>query len=74
MIRRAFGADKLHACCRFVRVKAANLGVIPEGQPAAGVKAWLFVDESVADWSGINQPDTFLEPAYEKRQATTETS
>jgi hypothetical protein len=32
---------------RFVRVRAANARVIPAGRPAAGQKAWLFVDEVV---------------------------
>ena len=44
-VRREFAAEKLDARGRYVRVKAVNLGTIPEGQPAAGVKAWLFVDE-----------------------------
>lgn len=48
-VRRAFIAEKLNARGRYVRVKAANVGTIPEGQPAAGAKAWLFVDEIVAD-------------------------
>lgn len=30
---------------RYVRVVAKNKGVIPEGKPGAGSKAWLFVDE-----------------------------
>jgi hexosaminidase len=30
---------------RFVRVLARNVGSIPAGHPAAGEKAWLFVDE-----------------------------
>ncbi len=30
---------------RYVRVRARNAGTIPEGRPAAGEKAWLFVDE-----------------------------
>ena len=30
---------------RYVRVRAVNVGVIPAGHPAAGHKAWLFVDE-----------------------------
>lgn len=31
--------------CRFVKVKATNLGLIPDGQPGAGNSAWLFADE-----------------------------
>lgn len=30
---------------RYIKVKAANLGKIPAGNPGAGSKAWLFVDE-----------------------------
>jgi hypothetical protein len=30
---------------RYLRVRAVNVGVIPTGHPAAGRKAWLFVDE-----------------------------
>jgi hexosaminidase len=31
--------------CRYIRVYAKNYGVIPDGKPGAGNKAWLFVDE-----------------------------
>jgi hexosaminidase len=30
---------------RYVKVQAKNYGVIPEGNPGAGNKSWLFVDE-----------------------------
>jgi len=30
---------------RYVRLRAANAGTIPAGQPGAGTPAWLFVDE-----------------------------
>ncbi|GAB4091864.1 glycoside hydrolase family 20 protein [Flaviaesturariibacter terrae] len=30
---------------RYIRVFARNYGIIPEGQPGAGTKAWLFADE-----------------------------
>lgn len=30
---------------RYVKVQAKNFGTIPEGQPGAGNRAWLFVDE-----------------------------
>jgi len=30
---------------RYVKVKLENFGVIPEGSPGAGSKAWLFADE-----------------------------
>ncbi len=31
--------------CRYVRVRAHNIGVCPPWHPGAGKKAWLFVDE-----------------------------
>jgi len=31
--------------CRYVRMRAKNLGVCPPGHPGAGGKAWVFVDE-----------------------------
>ena len=31
--------------CRYIRVVAKNLGIIPDGKPGAGTPAWLFVDE-----------------------------
>jgi len=34
---------------QFVKVVAKNVGVCPAGHPAAGSKAWLFVDEIVVD-------------------------
>jgi len=49
MNRWAFTSEKVDARCRYLRVKAVNVGAIPEGQPAAGAKEWLFVDEIVAD-------------------------
>ncbi|HMU70469.1 MAG TPA: hypothetical protein PKC38_10680, partial [Chitinophagales bacterium] len=30
---------------RYVRIIANNIGTIPQGNPGAGNKAWLFVDE-----------------------------
>jgi hypothetical protein len=44
-LRRTLTAEKLDARARFIRVRAHTLGLIPEGQPAAGSKTWLFVDE-----------------------------
>ena len=32
---------------RFIKVKAVNYGLIPDGQAGAGHKAWLFADEIV---------------------------
>ncbi|RYY86286.1 MAG: beta-N-acetylhexosaminidase, partial [Chitinophagaceae bacterium] len=34
---------------RYLRVFAKNYGVIPEGQPGAGTRAWLFADELVVE-------------------------
>jgi len=42
---RALGAEVKPQLARYVRVRAVNVGVIPAGHPAAGRKAWLFVDE-----------------------------
>jgi hexosaminidase len=41
--------EKLHAPARYVRVRAENFGTIPAGHRAAGLKAWLFVDEILID-------------------------
>ena len=30
---------------RFIKVRAKNYGLIPDGQPGGGTKAWLFADE-----------------------------
>ena len=38
-------ADNLEVRARYVRVRASNVAVIPEGHRAAGRKAWLFADE-----------------------------
>jgi len=40
-----FSTPELKSSARFVRVRARNVGRIPPGNPAAGSKAWLFVDE-----------------------------
>ncbi len=47
--RRVVEADGSGAAARFVRVRAANVGKIPPGMPAAGTPAWLFVDEIVVN-------------------------
>ena len=31
--------------CRYIQVRVKNYGIIPAGNPGAGNKAWLFVDE-----------------------------
>jgi hypothetical protein len=43
--RETFAAKNLRVRARFVRIRAANRGTIPAWHPAAGRKAWLFVDE-----------------------------
>ena len=40
-----FVAPDLKTRARYVRIRATNVGQIPAGHPAAGAKAWLFVDE-----------------------------
>lgn len=42
-------ADDLNAKARYIRVKAVNVGPIPEWHHAGGRKAWLFVDEIVVN-------------------------
>lgn len=34
---------------RYLRLEVKNLGVIPDGLPGAGQKAWLFIDEIAVD-------------------------
>ena len=34
-----------HKNIQFVKVTVENFGIIPDGQPGAGNKAWLFADE-----------------------------
>ena len=34
---------------RFLKIKIPNFGIIPDGYPGAGKKAWLFVDEIVVE-------------------------
>jgi hypothetical protein len=38
-------AEGLTVAAWYVRLRAWNIGRIPVGHPAAGAKAWLFVDE-----------------------------
>ena len=40
-----FAGENEQVETRFVKVFAKNFGTIPEGQPGAGSRAWLFVDE-----------------------------
>ena len=46
-LRRGLAATIPPTKARYIRVRAANVGVIPSWHPAAGKKAWLFVDEIV---------------------------
>jgi hexosaminidase len=34
---------------QFVKVSVENFGIIPDGQPGAGNKAWLFADEIIVE-------------------------
>jgi hypothetical protein len=44
-LRSKLVTDKLKAQGRYVRVRAENVGTIPDWHSAAGRRAWLFVDE-----------------------------
>ncbi|MBE0535444.1 MAG: discoidin domain-containing protein [Phycisphaerae bacterium] len=44
-LTRRLSADNLSTEAKYVRVKAANIGPIPEWHRARGRKAWLFIDE-----------------------------
>jgi len=46
---RELVADDLAMVARYVRVRAENVGTIPDGHPARGRKAWLFVDETMVN-------------------------
>ncbi len=41
--------ESLSAKARYVRVKATNIGLIPEWHPSKGRKAWLFIDEIIVN-------------------------
>ena len=42
---RQFALECAPLSCRYVRIRANNIGVCPPWHPGAGKKAWLFVDE-----------------------------
>ena len=44
---RDFLSPRLDESARFVRVKAKNMGLLPEWHKSAGGKSWLFVDEII---------------------------
>lgn len=43
--RRNFTIQMKQLQARFIKIKINNYGIIPSGNPGAGKKAWLFVDE-----------------------------
>ncbi len=45
----SISAETKSVLARFIRVKAQNVGTCPAWHPAAGRKAWLFVDEITVD-------------------------
>jgi hexosaminidase len=49
-------AEDLAVRGRFVRMQAANIGLIPRDKPAAGTKAWLFVDELLVNPRNARSP------------------
>ena len=44
-----FTTDLRNTNIRYVKIKAQNIGVCPNGHPSAGGKAWLFVDEIIIE-------------------------
>ena len=44
-LTRILAAEDLKVTARYVRVRAASLGTIPDWHHSAGLKVWLFVDE-----------------------------
>ncbi len=48
---RRLGLTNLNAQARFVKATVANIQTIPQGQPGAGLKGWLFLDELVVNAS-----------------------
>lgn len=47
--RRSYFSRANGAECRYIRVHAVNIHRCPPGSPGAGGKAWLFVDEVIAE-------------------------
>ncbi|HUT24525.1 MAG TPA: DUF4434 domain-containing protein, partial [Sumerlaeia bacterium] len=52
---RKLMAENLKTRARYLRVQAANVGVIPDSHGAKGKKAWLFVDEILVNPEGEKQ-------------------
>ena len=42
---KLIGRADLNASGRFIKVRVVNAEQIPSGQPGAGAKSWLFIDE-----------------------------
>jgi hypothetical protein len=57
---RTITVGKLGNTARYVRVRARNLGIIPDWHPAGGRKAWLFADEIL-----VNPPTEAKQPRAE---------
>ena len=55
---RLLGTDPLELRARYVGVRAANVGQIPDWHRAKGTKAWLFVDEVL-----VNPPPRAQSPS-----------
>jgi hexosaminidase len=63
---RSFEAKLNGVTARYIRVHAPSVRTIPAGLPAAGQKAWLFVDEIV-----INPSDQPARPSPAPKSGTT---
>lgn len=49
VVVRDFSSKQLKQSCRFVKVRATNVGTCPSWHPGAGDKTWLFVDEVIIE-------------------------
>ncbi len=49
------GSDELGTRARYIRITAKNVATIPAGHRAAGLRAWLFVDEILIN-PVVNKP------------------
>jgi hypothetical protein len=47
--KETFRLQGLNLRARYLEVGASNIRIIPAGRPAAGQKAWLFVDEVIVN-------------------------
>ena len=55
-LRESLAAQDLHIHARYVRVRALSMKTVPQWHDAAGLGAWLFVDEIMVN-SGATPPD-----------------